>query len=45
MTHSTNRTLVQTIAAIEALDLSMIKFKATRTEDGYGWTAEYADRM
>ena len=45
MTHSTNRTLVQTIAAIKALDLSMIKFKATRTEDGYGWSAEYADQM
>jgi len=46
MTLSTQtRTLAQTIAAIEALDLSLIKFKATRAEDGYGWTAQYADRM
>lgn len=39
------RTLEQTIAAIEALDLSLIKFKATRPEDGYGWSPQYADRM
>jgi len=46
MTRSTSsRTLEQTIAAIEALDLSLIKFKATRAEDGYGWSAEYADQM
>lgn len=37
--------LEQTIAAIAALDLSLIKFKATRQEDGYGWTPEQADRM
>jgi len=42
-THS--RTVEQTIAAIEALDLSLIKFKATRAEDGYGWSTEYADQM
>ena len=46
MTHSTQaRTLEQTIAAIEALDLTLIKFKACRKEDGYGWSAGYADRM
>ncbi|MBW8830911.1 MAG: hypothetical protein JF606_16085 [Burkholderiales bacterium] len=46
MTISTNnRSLAQTIAAIESMDLSMIKFKATRKEDGYGWSAEYADKM
>jgi hypothetical protein len=39
------KTLDQTIAAIEALDLGPIKFKATRSEDGYGWSAEYADRV
>lgn len=39
------RTLEQTIAAIEALDLGMIKFKATRREDGYGWSDQHADRM
>jgi len=46
MTHPTQRkTLEQTIAAIEALDLTLIKFKACRNEDGYGWPAGYADRM
>ncbi|MEO8297457.1 MAG: hypothetical protein ABI574_06565 [Burkholderiales bacterium] len=39
------KTLDQTIAAIEALDLGPIKLKATRKEDGYGWTPEHADRM
>jgi hypothetical protein len=39
------KTLDQTIAAIEALDLGPIKFKANRKEDGYGWSAEYADRV
>jgi len=42
-THS--KTLEQTIAAIQALDLTMIKFKATRREDGHGWSAEYAEQM
>jgi hypothetical protein len=46
MTHSTQRkTLEQTIAAINALDLTPIKFKACRKEDGYGWSAAYADQM
>jgi hypothetical protein len=39
------RTLQQTLHAIHALDLAPIKFKATRREDGYGWSAEYADEM
>lgn len=39
------KTLVQTIAAINALDLTPIKFKATRKEDGYGWSDDYADKM
>jgi len=39
------KTLAQVLAAIEALDLSMIKFKCTRAEDGYGWSAEHADAM
>jgi len=39
------KTLEQTLAAIDALDLEPIKFKATRSEDGYGWTPEYADAM
>ena len=42
---TTSKTLEQTIAAIEALDLRPIKFKATRKEDGYGWTPEYADKV
>lgn len=37
--------LAQTISAIAALDLTPIKFKATRQEDGYGWTPEHADRI
>ena len=46
MTHCTHsRTLEQTVAAIQALDLSLIKFKATRSEDGYGWSHAYADQM
>ena len=46
MTHPTqHKTLEQTIAAIEALDFTMIKFKACRAEDGYGWSAGYANKM
>jgi len=45
MIHSNDKTLAQMIAAIEALDLELIKFKATRTEDGYGWSAQHADKM
>ena len=40
-----SKSLEQTIAAIHALDLTPIKFKATRKEDGYGWSAGYADQM
>jgi hypothetical protein len=39
------KTLEQTITAINALDLTLIKFKACRQEDGYGWSASYADQM
>ena len=39
------KTLEQTITAIHALDLTPIKFKACRKEDGYGWSASYADQM
>lgn len=45
MTASNPQLLAQTISAIAALDLTMIKFKATRQEEGYGWTPEHADRM
>jgi hypothetical protein len=45
MTALNPQRLEQTISAIAALDLTPIKFKATRQEDGYGWTPEHADRM
>ena len=45
MTSTNLKTLEQTIAAIESLDLGPIKFKATRRDDGYGWSADYADKM
>ena len=45
MSQSKPKTLEQTIRAIEAMDLTPIKFKATRSEDGYGWTDAYADKM
>jgi hypothetical protein len=46
MVHSTQgKTLEQTITAIKALDLTPIKFKACRKEDGYGWSTAYADQM
>lgn len=45
MTAPNPQLLAQTISAIAALDLTPIKFKATRQEDGYGWTPEYAERI
>jgi hypothetical protein len=45
MNNLSKKTLQHTIAAIEALDLELIKFKATRREDGYGWSPDYADKM
>ena len=42
---SSTKTLEQTIEAIQAMDLAPIKFKATRGEDGYGWSPAYADEM
>jgi len=43
---TSGKTLTQRIAAIEALDLEPIKFKTTRPndDDGYGWSAEQAER-
>lgn len=43
MTALNSQQLEQTLSAIAALDLTPIKFKATRQEDGYGWTPEHAD--
>lgn len=40
-----HKTLEQVVCAIQALDLGPIKFKATRAQDGYGWSPAYADRM
>jgi len=45
MTLPTSKSLAQTIAAIEALDLGAIKLKATCREDGYGWSAEHAEQI
>lgn len=46
MTFSSKRKpLEQTIETIQAMDLTPIKFKATRDEDGYGWSPAYADEM
>jgi hypothetical protein len=42
---TTSKSLDQTIAAIQAFDLSAIKFKTTCKDDGYGWSADYADKM
>jgi hypothetical protein len=39
------KSLEQIIAGIQALDLTPIKFKATRKEDGYGWSAERANQV
>jgi hypothetical protein len=45
MNELSKNTLEHTIAAIEALDLELIKFKAMRRDDGYGWSPGYADAM
>ena len=45
MTHFASKSLAETIAAIEALDLGPIKFKAMQREDGCGWSAEHADKV
>jgi len=39
------KSLEQTIAAIQALDLTPIKLKSTRKEGGYSWSPEYANQM
>src|SRR6266581_1688004 len=44
-TKLTNRPVEQVIAAIEALDLDPIKLKLMDSEEGQGWSREYADRM
>jgi len=38
-------TLAQTLSAIQSLDLEPIKFKAMRSDDGYGWSAEQAEQL
>jgi hypothetical protein len=43
---SVQKPLEHTLAAIEALDLEPIKFKAMLDDDGgYGWSAEHAEHM
>jgi hypothetical protein len=41
----TERPLEQVVAAIQALDLDPIKFKLMDSEEGQGWSREYADKM
>jgi len=41
---TSGKTVAQSLAAIEALDLEPIKFKAMRSDDGYGWSKAQADR-
>ncbi len=45
MNNVSDKTLEHTIAAIQTMDLSLIKFKATRHEEGYGWSNDHADQM
>jgi hypothetical protein len=45
MNKVSDKTLAHTIAAIDTMDLSLIKFKATRQEDGYGWSGKRADQI
>ena len=45
MNNMSKKTLEHTIAAIQTMDLGLIKFKATRREDGYGWSPDYANQM
>ena len=45
MNNTSKKTLEHTIAAIQTMDLGLIKFKARRREDGYGWSPDYADQM
>jgi len=39
------KTKDEIVAAIDALDLSPIKFKLMDREEGYGWSRQYADAM
>jgi hypothetical protein len=42
---SAGKTVEQTVAAIQALDLDPIKFKLMDPEEGQGWSREFVDRM
>jgi hypothetical protein len=44
-TRITDRPVEQVVAAIQALDLGPIKLKLMDSEEGHGWSREYADRM
>src|SRR5688500_12149256 len=41
----TVKSVEQSLAAIQALDLDPIKLKLMDAEEGHGWTRAYADRM
>jgi hypothetical protein len=42
---SAGKTVDQTVAAIQALDLDPIKFKLMDPEEGQGWSREYVEQM
>jgi hypothetical protein len=44
-TRITDRPVEQVVAAIQALDLDPIKLKLMDSEEGQGWSREYADKM
>lgn len=44
-TRNSNKPGAEIVAAIQALDLGPIKVKLMGTDEGHGWSREYADRM
>jgi hypothetical protein len=44
-TKGLNKAYDQIVAKIQALDLAPIKFKLMDTEEGHGWSREYADHV
>jgi len=42
---SKNKPVEEAVAAIDALDLSPIKFKLMHAEEGEGWSRETVDRV
>ena len=42
---NSSKPVAQIVSAIQALDLDLIKVKLMGTDEGHGWSREYADRM